>query len=66
MVRVMDAPEPAKLKSCVAAWLPQMEDVLAFHSAQNIMVALARRMSCSKSEKKKAGTWERHIDGAAN
>ncbi len=26
--------QPALLKSCVAYWLPQMEEVLAFHSAQ--------------------------------
>ncbi|MBC6904301.1 DNA endonuclease SmrA [Saccharophagus sp. K07] len=26
--------QPALLKSCVAHWLPQMEEVLAFHSAQ--------------------------------
>jgi DNA-nicking Smr family endonuclease len=26
--------QPAMLKSCVAYWLPQLEDVLAFHSAQ--------------------------------
>ena len=26
--------EPAKLKSCVNHWLPQIESVLAFHSAQ--------------------------------
>lgn len=26
--------QPARLKSCVAHWLPQLDDVLAFHSAQ--------------------------------
>ena len=26
--------EPAKLKSCVNHWLPQIDSVLAFHSAQ--------------------------------
>lgn len=26
--------QPALLKSCVAYWLPQMDEVLAFHSAQ--------------------------------
>lgn len=26
--------EPAKLKSCVAHWLPQLPEVLAFHTAQ--------------------------------
>lgn len=26
--------EPAKLKSCINSWLPQLPDVLAFHSAQ--------------------------------
>lgn len=27
-------PQPALLKSCVANWLPQLESVMAFHSAQ--------------------------------
>ena len=27
-------PQPAVLKSCVAQWLPQLAEVLAFHSAQ--------------------------------
>ena len=26
--------QPAVLKSCVAYWLPQLDDILAFHSAQ--------------------------------
>ena len=55
-------PEPAKLKSCVAAWLPQMEDVLAFHSAQKHHGGVgATYVLLKKSEKKKQETWERHI-----
>ncbi len=30
----LDREQPALLKSCVAHWLPQMDAVLAFHSAQ--------------------------------
>lgn len=55
-------PEPAKLKSCVASWLPQIEDVLAFHSAQKHHGgAGATYVLLRKSEKKKRETWERHI-----
>ncbi len=55
-------PEPAKLKSCIATWLPQMEDVLAFHSAQKHHGGTgATYVLLRKSEKKKRETWERHI-----
>lgn len=54
--------EPAKLKSCVATWLPQMEEVLAFHSAQKHHGgAGATYVLIRKSEKKKQHNWERHI-----
>jgi len=54
--------EPAMLKSCVACWLPDLPEVLAFHSAMpqhggSGAVYLLLR----KSEKKRQENWERHI-----
>lgn len=55
-------PEPGKLKSCVAAWLPQLDEVLAFHSAQQHHGGTgATYVLIKKSEKKKQANWERHI-----
>lgn len=55
-------PHPALLKSHIAAWLPQMEQVLAFHSAQNNQGGTgATCVLLRKSERKKNDTWERHI-----
>ncbi len=54
--------EPARLKSCIAAWLPQRDEVLAFHSAQKHHGGVgATYVLIRKSEKKKRDTWERHI-----
>lgn len=54
--------EPAKLKSCIATWLPQMEEILAFHSAQKHHGGVgATYLLIRKSEKKKQANWERHI-----
>lgn len=48
---------PALLKSCVAHWLPQMEQVLAFHSAQKRHGgAGATYVLIRKSERKKQET----------
>lgn len=53
--------QPALLKSCVAHWLPQFKDVLAFHSAQKQHGASgATYVLLRKSEKKKLENWERH------
>ncbi len=52
--------QPAVLKSCVAHWLPQMEEVLAFHSAQKIHGGLgATYVLLRKSERKKQETRDR-------
>lgn len=49
--------QPALLKSCVAFWLPQIEDVLAFHSAQRPHGgAGATYVLLRKSERKKQET----------
>lgn len=49
--------QPALLKSCVAFWLPQIEDVLAFHSAQRPHGGVgATYVLLRKSEKKKQET----------
>lgn len=54
--------EPAKLKSCAATWLPQIEEVLAFHSAQKHHGGTgATYVLIRKSERKKQHNWERHI-----
>lgn len=51
--------QPAQLKSCVAHWLPQFPDVLAFHSAQKQHGWVgATYVLLRKSDKKKLETWE--------
>lgn len=52
--------QPALLKSCVAFWLPQIEEVLAFHSAQKPHGGLgATYVLLRKSERKKQETRDR-------
>ncbi len=54
--------EPARLKSCIATWLPEMDEILAFHTAQKHHGgAGATYVLIRKSQKKKRETWERHI-----
>lgn len=51
--------QPAQLKSCVAHWLPQLKDVMAFHSAQKRHGWVgATYILLRKSEKKKQETWD--------
>ncbi len=51
--------QPAQLKSCVAHWLPQLNEVMAFHSAQKRHGWVgATYVLLRKSEKKKQETWE--------
>lgn len=51
---------PAVLKSCVAHWLPQMEEVLAFHTAQKQHGSYgATYVLLKKSDKKKQETREK-------
>ncbi|MYM64159.1 DNA endonuclease SmrA [Pseudomaricurvus sp. HS19] len=53
--------QPALLKSCVAHWLPQLEDVLAFHSAQKHHGAAgATYIMLRKSDRKRQENLERH------
>lgn len=53
--------QPAQLKSCVAHWLPQLNEVMAFHSAQKRHGWLgATYVLLRKSEKKKQEIWEMH------
>lgn len=53
--------QPAQLKSCVAHWLPQFEQILAFHSAQKQHGWVgATYVLLRKSEKKKLENWELH------
>lgn len=53
--------QPALLKSCVAHWLPQFSDVLAFHSAQTHHGASgATYLLLKKSERKRQANWELH------
>ncbi|PUA29066.1 MAG: DNA endonuclease SmrA [Cellvibrio sp. 79] len=53
--------QPAQLKSCVAHWLPQLDEVLAFHSAQKQHGWVgATYVLLRKSDKKKLETWEQH------
>ncbi len=55
-------PMPALLKSCVANWLPQLDDVMAFHSAQKHHGSVgATYVLLRKSERKKQENVERHI-----
>ena len=52
---------PAMLKSCVNAWLPQLEEVLAFHSAQKQHGGLgATYILLRKSERKRQQNLEQH------
>lgn len=52
---------PAQLKSCIAHWLPQFDEVLAFHSAQKQHGWVgATYVLLRKSDKKKLETWEIH------
>ncbi len=53
--------QPAQLKSCVAYWLPQFNEIMAFHSAQQRHGASgATYILLRKSEKKKLETAELH------
>lgn len=53
--------QPALLKSCVAHWLPDFPEVLAFHSAQKQHGATgATYVLLRKSERKKLENWEKH------
>lgn len=53
--------QAAQLKSCVAHWLPQFPEVLAFHSAQKQHGWVgATYVLLRKSAKKKLETWEIH------
>lgn len=55
--------QPALLKSCVAYWLPQLPEVLAFHSAQKHHGGLgATYFMLKKSESKKQQTLEEHLN----
>lgn len=53
--------QPALLKSYVAIWLPQMEEVMAFHTAQKQHGGYgATYVLLRKSERKKSDNRERH------
>lgn len=53
---------PALLKSCVAYWLPQLEDVLAFHTALKQHGSYgATYVLLKKSAEKKQRTREQHL-----
>ncbi|MFV8780938.1 DNA endonuclease SmrA [Microbulbifer sp. SA54] len=53
--------QPALLKSCVNAWLPQLPEVLAFHSAQKQHGGLgATYILLRKSERKRQQNLEQH------
>lgn len=53
--------KPAMLKSCVAFWLPQIEQVLAFHTAQKQHGSYgATYVLLKKGERKKNDNRERH------
>lgn len=53
--------KPALLKSCVAYWLPEMPEVLAFHTAQKHHGGYgATYVLLKKSDKKKQETREKH------
>ncbi len=54
-------PQPALLKSCVAHWLPQIDSVMAFHSAQRHHGGSgATYVLLKKSEKKRLENFEKH------
>lgn len=58
---------PAMLKSCVAHWLPQMPEVLAFHTAQKQHGSYgATYILLRKSDKKKQETREKISKGVAD
>ena len=53
--------QPAVLKSCIAYWLPQLEEILAFHSAQQHQGGLgATYIMLKKSDSKRQDNLERH------
>lgn len=53
--------QPAVLKSCMSHWLPQLPEVLAFHSAQKQHGASgATYILIRKSERKRQDNLERH------
>lgn len=53
--------QPALLKSCIAHWLPELDEVLAFHSAQKHHGGYgATYLLLRKSDRKKMETSERH------
>ena len=53
--------QPAVLKSCIAYWLPQLEEILAFHSAQQHQGGLgATYIMLKKSDPKRQDNLERH------
>lgn len=54
-------PQPALLKSCIAHWLPQLEEVLAFHSAQKQHGGVGSTyVLLRKSEQKRQENFEKH------
>ncbi|TQV66159.1 DNA endonuclease SmrA [Exilibacterium tricleocarpae] len=58
---LMRQPQPALLKSCVAHWLPQLPQVLAFHSAQpRHGGAGATYVLLRKSDRQRQENKERH------
>ena len=53
--------QPAVLKSCIAYWLPQLTDILAFHSAQRHQGGVgATYIMLRKSDAKRQDNLERH------
>ena len=53
--------QPAVLKSCIAYWLPQLTDILAFHSAQRHQGGVgATYILLKKSDAKRQDNLERH------
>lgn len=53
--------QPPLIKSCLSHWLPQLDTVQAFHSAQKQHGGLgATYVMLRKSEKKRIEDWERH------
>ncbi|QFT56849.1 DNA endonuclease SmrA [Microbulbifer sp. THAF38] len=53
--------QPALLKSCINHWLPQLHEVLAFHSAQKQHGGMgATYLLLRKSERKRQENLERH------
>ena len=59
--------QPALLKSCVAHWLPQMDEVLAFHTAQKHHGSYgATYVLLKKSERKKQQTKQSLLKGRSS